>query len=75
MQAAPLDGRELERRADVVAVAVVRSGSAAQRDVGDGDGSCTTGLATPEKFAGYRGEPPTPEAILLSNNGLHDRNR
>ena len=31
----------------------------------------TVGLATPEKFVGYRGEPSAPTAILLRNNGLH----
>ncbi|MBB5519904.1 malate synthase G [Amphiplicatus metriothermophilus] len=30
-----------------------------------------TGLASPEKFAGYRGAPEAPEAILLRNHGLH----
>jgi malate synthase len=28
-------------------------------------------LVSPEKFAGYRGHPKAPEAILLRNNGLH----
>ena len=31
----------------------------------------TAGLATPDKFVGYRGEPSAPSAILLRNNGLH----
>lgn len=28
-------------------------------------------LKEPEKFIGYQGEPSTPKAILLKNNGLH----
>jgi malate synthase len=31
----------------------------------------TTGLKDASKLAGYRGEPESPEAILLKNNGLH----
>ena len=30
-----------------------------------------TTLAEPGRFAGYRGQPQAPEAILLRNNGLH----
>ncbi len=28
-------------------------------------------LASPEKFAGFRGHPRAPEAVVLRNNGLH----
>jgi malate synthase len=31
----------------------------------------TTGLATPEKFAGTRGDTAAPASVLLRNNGLH----
>ncbi len=34
-------------------------------------GRGTVGLAKPEQFVGYRGEPSAPGAILLRNNGLH----
>ncbi|WP_275628224.1 malate synthase G [Pseudomonas sp. 273] len=34
------------------------------------DGS-VAGLAQPQKFVGYQGEPLAPKAVLLKNNGLH----
>ncbi|MER8429299.1 malate synthase G [Mesorhizobium caraganae] len=34
-------------------------------------GAGGTTLANPKQFAGYRGEPANPEAILLTQNGLH----
>ncbi len=39
--------------------------SVAQNDGG------TAALADPAQFAGYRGDPADPDAILLLNNGLH----
>ncbi len=34
-------------------------------------GAGGTTLANPKQFAGYRGDPTNPEAILLTQNGLH----
>ncbi|UUC50194.1 malate synthase G [Pseudomonas citronellolis] len=33
--------------------------------------SSVVGLAEPAKFVGYQGEPLSPKAVLLKNNGLH----
>jgi malate synthase len=35
------------------------------------EGGSVTGLAQPDKLAGYRGDPTRPAAILLGNHGLH----
>jgi Malate synthase len=52
--------------ADVSAYAVGDGGLTAVLVTGG-----TTGLADPAAFAGWRGEPGAPDAILLKRNGLH----
>jgi malate synthase len=43
----------------------------AARLIGRGGASKLVGLADPAQFAGYRGNPSEPRAILLKHNGLH----
>ena len=62
-QAAPLAGGS---HAEAKAYAVV--GGALQVTLQDGR---VTGLATPAKFAGYRGAAGKPDAVVLANHGLH----
>ncbi len=62
-QAAPL---ALGSHADITAYTVAGGALLARRH----DGS-VTGLQDPTRFAGYRGAPETPDAVLLVNNGLH----
>ena len=61
-QVAPLAGA---RHADVTAYRV--SGGTLRADTPSGEKA----LADPARFAGYRGEPGTPSAILLAHHRLH----
>ncbi|RPH59601.1 MAG: malate synthase G, partial [Burkholderiales bacterium] len=61
-QVAPLAGGA---HADVTAYRV--AGGALTADTAGGQ----TGLVDPSRFAGYRGEPGSPSAILLKHNRLH----
>ena len=58
----PLDGAS---HADVTAYRVADGSVVAVT------GSGTAGLADPAQFAGYRGDPDAPEAVLLRRHGLH----
>ena len=52
---------------DAIGYAIV--GGALQVDLAKG--VAPVGLKAPSVFAGFRGPPPTPKAILLVHNGLH----
>ena len=58
----PLDGAA---HADVTAYRVADGAVVAETASG------AVGLADPAQFAGYRGDPDTPEAVLLRRHGLH----
>jgi len=51
--------------ADIVTISVGDGGLAIATDEG------STGLSNPSQFAGYKGDPSAPSAILLEKNGLH----
>lgn len=61
-QAAPL---ATARHADATGYRVESGALVVATAAGD------TRLADPARFAGFRGEPSAPEAVLLVNNGLH----
>src|SRR5690606_16749796 len=53
-------------------IAPLASGSHAGVDAyAVANGALTPALKNPAQFAGYRGDPSSPSAILLKNNGLH----
>ncbi len=76
----PVKGYDAARGAQVVAKAkafldqAVPLASGAYADVAGfsvKDGALSPALADPSLFAGYRGDPATPGAILLRHNGIH----
>jgi malate synthase len=74
-EVAPLDGASWSAAAKLEVAdgaLVIGAGTPAQRSVGDGEEELQQiALADPAQFAGYRGEPGAPSAILLKKNGLH----
>ena len=62
---------------DVVPLSAGSHADAARYSVADGglrvrlSSGVTTGLAQPDRLAGYQGSPDSPTAVLLRNNGLH----
>lgn len=53
------------------ATAYCTTGGAVTVRLGDEDSPASTGLADPGQYVGHRGDPVSPQGILLINHGLH----